>query len=82
MKELLSEAGGDENVMRYLPSVKKEIFRMPKSYVANVIYSVIGEPFRTWVNSRIEQRNHNILEKKDDNVEVTQEFKDAVNRTT
>ena len=82
IKELLSEAEKDDNVMKYLPSIRKEIYRMPKSYLVSVIYTVIGDNFKAWVNARIDQRNTERSEKRDDMVEVTQDFKDAVERTT
>ena len=32
-------------VMRALPLTNKEILKLPRSYIANVIYTIIGEPF-------------------------------------
>ena len=32
-------------VMRALPSEKKEVLKLPRAYIANVIYTVVGQPF-------------------------------------
>ena len=39
-------------VERYLP-VAKEVVKLPRQYLANIIYTVKGENFQTWVNQRV-----------------------------
>ena len=34
-----------EEVMRALPVVGKEILKLPRAYIANVIHTVVGDPF-------------------------------------
>ena len=43
--------------MDYLP-IEKEIKKLTRSYVFNVIYTVVGEPFEKWVEMKIDERNH------------------------
>ena len=43
--------------MMALPEMKKEINKLPRAYIANIIYSVVGEPFLRWMNERVEARN-------------------------
>ena len=43
--------------MDYLP-IEKEIKKLTRRYVGNVIYTVVGEPFEKWVEKKIDERNH------------------------
>ena len=36
-------------VMRCLPAVEKEIRKLPREYIGNVIYTIVGDPFNQWV---------------------------------
>ena len=45
--------------MRYLP-VEKEVHKLPRQYLANVIHSVKGENFQRWVDQRVKERNEKI----------------------
>ena len=36
-------------VMRALPVIDKEIRKLPRSYIANVIYTIVGDKFNEWV---------------------------------
>ena len=35
--------------MRALPSIEIEILKLPKEYIGNIIYTIIGDPFYDWV---------------------------------
>jgi len=48
------------DVMRSLPP-EKEIEKLPRQYIANIIYTMVGKPFSTWVDSQIKKRNEKIL---------------------
>ena len=37
--------------------VMREIRKMPRAYVCNVIYTRVGEPFRKWVAKGCQDRN-------------------------
>ena len=41
VKNMMEEASKDPNIMQYLPD-KQEIHSLPRQYLANVIYTVIG----------------------------------------
>ena len=40
-------------VMRALPSVSKEVKKLPRNYIANVIYTIVGEKFNDWVQEKV-----------------------------
>ena len=43
--------------MRALPEDKKEILKISRSYIANVVYTIIGDEFQEWANEKIAERN-------------------------
>ena len=48
-------------VVDCLPCIR-EIRKMPRQYVVNVIYTLVGEPFAKWVTVRCEERNQKFTE--------------------
>ena len=37
--------------------IEKELPKLPKQWICNVAYSLIGDPFRDWVMQQVEARN-------------------------
>ena len=60
---MLEFAKGIDAVMKALPDLEREILRLPREYIANVIYTLVGEKFKEWVTARIEARNSYLAEK-------------------
>ena len=52
-------------VMRSLPLTGKEILKLPRAYIANVIHTIVGDLFAKWVHQRIHDRNKKITVEKD-----------------
>ena len=65
--EIIYFAKGHQNgvAMRALPEDKKELSKLPRSYISNVIYTEVGQPFQDWANKRIKERNEKIVQDKD-----------------
>ena len=38
---------------------------MPRAYLANVIYTIAGDPFQDWADGRISSRNDRVVKEKD-----------------
>jgi hypothetical protein len=57
IEELLQYATRFPKVMEALPIVQKEVKKLPRQYIGNVIFTLVGEPFRQWVLERVESRN-------------------------
>jgi len=53
--------------------VEEEILKLPRAYIANVIYTLVGPPFKEWVDSVIAQRNQKILEEQNQLIELDPE---------
>ena len=51
--------------MEYLPKAEKEILKLPRSYIANIIHTVVGKPFLVWTQERIKSRNEKVVQDKD-----------------
>ena len=63
---MLAEARQDPELMSYLPD-EKELHLLPRQWLANVIYTKLGERFKAWVDHHVSERHqkyvqrHNIL---------------------
>ena len=52
----------------------KEIAKLPRQYIANVIYTLVGKPFRIWADEQIKKRNERVTEEKDLVIEMDPEI--------
>ena len=53
-----------EAVRQHLPD-ERDRHKLPRQLVINVIYSLLGDPFRRWVSQEIKKRNDEMALKKD-----------------
>ena len=54
----------DERVANALPP-EKDAVRLGKQYLVNLVYSIQGESFSTWINAIIEERNAKVAAERD-----------------
>lgn len=59
IKDILEYAGEHQVVMNALP-VPKECLRLERQYLGNLVYSIVGEPFKKWVDDRVNHRNEKV----------------------
>ena len=63
---ILEKAGPNAEFKRHLP-INQELIKLPKQWIVNVAYTLLGDPFANWVMQQIEARNqkvytdHNLL---------------------
>ena len=50
--------------------MKHEILKLPRSYISNVIYTLVGPRFKEWVEKVIKERNEKILKEQNLNIEM------------
>ena len=50
------------DTFKYYP-VQQEIYRLPKEWIANVAYSILGDLFSDWVHEQIEENHEKFMEK-------------------
>ena len=48
-------------VKERLPVEEKEWHTLPRQYLANLIYTVVGQPFQDWVDVKIQERNEKVV---------------------
>ena len=69
IEEMLKFAFSYEEVFKRLP-VEKEILQLPRQYIANVIYTIVGKPFSNWVDLKIAERHQKVTSEKNMMVEL------------
>ena len=47
---------------------------MPRHYICNVIYTIIGDEFQKWANQRIDNRNEKVVKEKDMEINMDPEI--------
>ena len=61
---ILKKGLESETVRLHLPD-ERDRHKLPRQFVINVIYSLLGDPFRRWVSSEIQKRNDELALQKD-----------------
>ena len=51
--------------LKYLPKDQLDVDRLPRQYVANVIFTVCGDEFEKWIDKTIENRNEELIKQRD-----------------
>ena len=69
IKDLLNYATMYLEVMMALP-VPEEINKLPRQYIANITYTLVGQPFYTWVDRQITARNEKVMAEKNMMIEM------------
>ena len=70
MKKYINEHDERDKILKALPTENKEMDKLLKQYMANIIYTIIGENFKDWVQKRINDRNDKVKNEKDMLVEL------------
>ncbi len=68
-------------VMKTFPQEERERDRLPRDYVANVIFTIVGKPFQEWVNVRVEAR-HQLVAKQEDQIMMDESIARFFNAST
>ena len=78
IKHLLEQAKMSQEILDRLPC-EKEIKKLPKQYIINIIYTIVGQQFAEWVKVIVDQRHQHIKDKRDLMIEVDPEIAAAFN---
>ena len=62
------------SVSESLPSVRKEIMNLHRQYIANVIYTRLGDAFSRWVDERVNARHKRVADERNLNIELDPEI--------
>ena len=69
-------------VKKYFPTDRKETEKMPRQYIANIIHTVVGKPFREWSDNLVKTRNVHQAEKKEMFIELDPEVQKVFDAST
>ena len=58
---MLYHAQNLPGVMKAFPIEPREVEKLPRSYIGNVIYTIVGSPFKKWVDEKIAERTKKIM---------------------
>jgi hypothetical protein len=79
---ILAQARKTPKVNDYLPE-DRDMHKVPRQWLINVVYAVIGESFSQWVRREIEVRNEKLAQERDLLIEmdpqIAKAFHESVN---
>ena len=82
IEKLLAEGKKTPRVAEYLPE-ERDIHRLPRQFVVNLIYTIVGEGIKSFVTKAIKKRNDQIAENRHLIIELDPEiaaaFQQSVN---
>ena len=64
VEAFINFAKNHQTVMQALPVVEAEIFKLPRAYIANIIHTLLGEPFKKWVKARVDERHQKLVQER------------------
>jgi len=57
-----------------LPDREKEMIKMGRTYLINVLYTRLGEKFKLWVDKRVEQRHQKVKQEQNKYIKLDPEM--------
>ena len=82
IEELLKKAEETPSVFNYFPD-RRDFARLPRQWISNVLYTVIGQPIADFVTKSIKERNDKVAENRNLIIEldptIAEAFKKSLN---
>ena len=69
------------DVLNYLPDTR-DWHKLPRQWLVNIFYSVVGKPFADWVDNVVNERHQNVAEKNDLMIAMDPEIAKAFQEST
>ncbi len=82
VERMLLHAAQSNDVMQALPADQKEIHKLPREYIGNILYTILGDKFKKWVRKKCDERTDKIMEKQDMAIEMDPEVYKAFKAST
>jgi hypothetical protein len=71
-----------DHVRHYLPE-ERDLHRLPRQFIVNIIFTIVQDPFKVWVKERIKARNDTVAENRSLLIsldpEIAAAFRNSVN---
>ena len=61
-------------VFKALPAEQAEIESLHRGYVANVIYTIVGDNFQDWIDKKLKERTKKLMSERDMNISMDPEI--------
>ena len=68
--DMLDWAKKYPKVAQALPKEPGEVENLHRGYIANVIYTLVGDNFKDWVDKKLKERTKKIAEERDLNIKM------------
>ena len=81
IETMLEYAAQLPEVMNALPAVAREREKLPRGYLGNLIYTIVGEPFKRWVEGRVNER-HDQRRQNESQIHLDPEIAQVYNEST
>ena len=69
-----------DKLKSYLPE-ERDMYKLPRQWIINVIYSLCGDSFREWVSQQVKDRNERLAEKRDLMIDLDPDIAAAFTRS-
>ena len=69
-------------IMVAFPLEEQERLKLPRQYIINVIYTLAGQKFRTFVDALVDKRHNKVAETKQMYIELDQEIAEMFNQSS
>jgi hypothetical protein len=74
VENMLEYAKKYPKVFKALPAEQAEIESLHRGYVANVIYTVVGDNFQEWIEKKLKERTKKLCTERDMNITMDPEI--------
>ena len=81
LKDIFEQFEPDAAVFQYLPD-GKELRKVPREWICNIIATIVGAPFVQWVQARINERNAQLVHDKQLGIDMDPEIAAAFHTST
>ncbi len=81
MEDVLQFIGQYHVVLSYLPD-ERDIPKLPRQWIVNIGYSIIGDEFAAWVKAKVEERNKKLIEERELSIQLDPDIAKAFHGAT
>ena len=67
--------------MQFLPE-ERDLHRLPRQFIVNVLFTVVGNDIVRWVNDVVDERNQKVAEQKKMLIDLDPEIAKAFQKST
>jgi len=81
LEQIIAQLEAHPEVFEYLPD-GKELRKVPREWICNIIATIVGAPFVEWVQARINERNAQLFQDKQLGIDMDPEIAAAFHAST